>query len=141
MNIPSRILAAFFALLFCASAFALTSITPASHEVGAGVVTYQILVRSDTDWTATKNTDWVMLSSTSGPQEANILVTVSANTTGADRSATIQVNGETHTLTQRSANAALQEVWAFGLDGCGQLGDNNLLQRQYPSRVTTDVKV
>ena len=116
-----------------------TLITPASHEVGAGIVTYQILVNSNANWSATTNQPWVVLSRTSGSDDANILVTVAANTTGADRTATIQVNGVTHLLTQHSVNEALQDMWAFGWDTYGQLGDNVLSQRQWPSQVAANV--
>ena len=129
------------ALLFCSSVFAQTSITPASHEVGAGVVPYQILVNSNVDWTATVDAAWVTLSRTSGSEDGNILVTAAANTTGADRIATITVNGATHTLAQRAAGVALQELWGFGSDNDGQLGDNVLLQRLRPGQVATAVRM
>jgi hypothetical protein len=130
------------ALLFCTSVFAQTTITPASHEVGAEMVPYQILVNSNLDaWTATVDADWVTLSRTNGSQDDNILVTVAVNATGADRTATITVAGATHTLTQRAAGVALQELWAFGEDTNGQLGDNVLLQHGRPSQVAADVKM
>jgi len=72
----------FVALLSWASVFAQTSITPASHEVGAEMVPYQILVNSNVDWTATVDAGWVTLSRTTGSQDGNILVTAAANATG-----------------------------------------------------------
>jgi alpha-tubulin suppressor-like RCC1 family protein len=140
MRKPGFFFTAFFVLLFGASAFAQTAITPASHEVGAEAVPYQILVNSNASWTASVDADWVTLSRTSGSEDGNILVTVAANTTGADRTATITVNSATHALTQRAAGVALQELWAFGSDDNGQLGDNLLTQGKRPKQVTTDVK-
>jgi len=107
--------------------------------VGAEVVSYQVLVSSNVNWTASTNADWVTLSRTSGPEDGNILVSATANATGTDRTATIQVNGATHTLTQHAASAALQELWAFGSDANGQLGDNVLIQRQWPVQVAANV--
>jgi len=49
------------------------------------------------------------------------------------------VNGAIHTLTQRGT--AIQELWGFGLDGNGQLGDNALIQRVRPTQVAMDVRV
>ncbi len=120
-----RLLPVLMALWLGAAAHALTTITPATHEVGAGTVPYQILVDSNVDWTASTAASWVTLSRTAGSQSGNILVTAVANTTGSDRSATVVVDGITHTITQRSAGTALQELWAWGNDGYGQLGDNN----------------
>ena len=116
-----------------------TSIIPANLEVGEETVPYQILVSSNVDWTATADADWVMLSKASGSREGNILVTAARNSTGADRVATIRVNGALHTLTQRAAGAPLQELWACGSDFYGQLGDNRLLQHLIPSEVAAEI--
>jgi len=138
MKTLARHLFALIALFLCAPVFAQTSITPASHEVGAEVVPYQVLVNSTVAWTASANAAWVTLSRTSGSFDGNILVTAAANTTGADRTATITVDGATHTLTQRGT--AIQELWGFGWDGYGQLGDNVLSQRVRPFHVVGDVQ-
>ncbi|MBK8476203.1 MAG: immunoglobulin domain-containing protein [Opitutaceae bacterium] len=137
MRIALRLLPALLALFLGTLAAATTTITPSTHEVGAGTVPYQILVDSDADWTATTPANWVTLSRASGSQEGNIVVTAAANTTGADRTATILVNGVPHTLTQRSGSATLQELWAFGNDSNGQLGDNNAphFQRSSPGLI------
>jgi len=108
-----RSFAALFTLLCCASVFAQTTITPASQVVGGEQVPYQILVNSNTTWTATTDATWVTLSATYGSMDGNILVTAAANTTGADRVATVTVNAATHTLTQRAAGTALQENVGF----------------------------
>jgi hypothetical protein len=89
MKTSARSFSGLIALLFCASIFAQTSITPTSQEVGAEAVSYQILVNSNAAWTATNAAAWVALSRTSGSQDGNILVTASGNTTGANRTATI----------------------------------------------------
>jgi len=141
MKAPAHHFSVLFFLLFCVRMFAQTTITTASHEVGAEAVSYQILVRSSADWTATKDADWVTLSRTGGSMDGNVLVNAAANATGADRVATIQVNGATHTLTQRAAGVGLQELWAFGSDANGQLGDNVLLQRERPCQLDVDVKM
>ena len=134
MKAALRLVSLFFAVLLSAVATAQTTITPATHEVGAGTVPYQILVSSNGDWTASTTADWVTLARNCGSQEGNILVTAAANTTGADRTAIVLVNEAVHTLTQRSASAALQELWAFG-ESYGQLGDNNSLQERRLSPV------
>ncbi|MBK8476193.1 MAG: BACON domain-containing protein [Opitutaceae bacterium] len=82
MKTSLRLLLVLSALLFGAFAAAQTTITPSAHEVGAGVVPYQILVSSDTNWTASTIANWITLSRTSGSQEGNILVTAAPNTTG-----------------------------------------------------------
>jgi alpha-tubulin suppressor-like RCC1 family protein len=82
-----------------------TLVTPASKGVGAEALSYQILVSSCGNWTATVDANWVTLSPTSGSGDGNILVTVTANTTGGARTATIRVDGATHTLRQRVAGA------------------------------------
>ena len=130
-----------FGLSLVASLQGQISITPATREVGAGVVPYQVLVSSTTDWTVSTPATWVTFSRTSGSADGNLMITAAANTTGADRTATITLGTATHTLTQRAASVALQELWGFGRAQMGQLGDNILLQRLAPGPLTaTDVQ-
>jgi hypothetical protein len=57
-------------------------------------------------WTATSNVSWLTPAATSGTS-TTLNVSVAANTTGAQRSGTITVNGQTVTVTQ-AANKPLQ---------------------------------
>jgi len=97
-------------MMFVAALHGQTSITPATHEVGAGLVPYQVLVSSTTNWTASTASDWVTLSRTSGSADGNLMITAAANTTGVDRTASIIVGAATHVLTQRAASAALRDI-------------------------------
>jgi alpha-tubulin suppressor-like RCC1 family protein/sugar lactone lactonase YvrE len=120
-----------------ASILAATTLAPAAKEISDGRVTYQIAVASDTGWSATTTASWLTLSAASGNQHGNLRITASANTTTTARSATVVIDGQTHTVTQRALGSGLAELWATGENSQGQLGDNRLLTRSQPLRVAT----
>jgi hypothetical protein len=73
----------------------------------AGASTGQLTVISACAWTATSNSDWISLSSTtSGTGSSTLTFTVAANTSSASRSGTLTVAGQTFTVTQAGANVA-----------------------------------
>lgn len=50
-------------------------------------------ITANCDWTISKDADWVTVNPASGSQNQEITVSVTANNTSADRSATITVKG------------------------------------------------
>jgi alpha-tubulin suppressor-like RCC1 family protein len=137
-RVLSAITLSLLALGSSASAWAATVLfPPTSKEIGSGTVAYQILVSSDTAWTATTTASWLTLSPSSGVNEGVLRITATPNPTNADRSATVTVNGQTHVVTQRAPGNTLTELWMTGQNDFGQLGDHRLLQRFKPQRVAS----
>ena len=70
-------------------------------------------ITANCDWTISKDADWVTVNPASGSQHQEVTVTVTANNTGADRTATITVKGSDFlakkiTVTQaKSADSSL----------------------------------
>ena len=83
------------------------SVTPETKEVGASQTSYTLKVNSNKEWTAATDATWVAVSPQSGSREAEVVVTVAANKSGADRTAKIVLDGQTHALTQLAAAAAV----------------------------------
>lgn len=115
-------------------------ISPATRTVGCGRVVYPIMLRSNSDWTATKSASWITLSATSGKNSKAIDITVAPNPLPVERTATITIGQQTHTLTQRAAGTAISELWAAGANDFGQLGDYRYPPLTYPALADTGVK-
>lgn len=83
------------------------SVTPTSQTVGAGGGTLQVAVTTADAacaWTASSSASWITITSgQSGTGPGNVRYAVAANTTTSSRSATLQVAGQTVTLTQDAA--------------------------------------
>ncbi|HTQ30236.1 MAG TPA: BACON domain-containing carbohydrate-binding protein, partial [Opitutaceae bacterium] len=75
---------------------------PASEEADWEGTSYQLAVDSDTTWTVSTSDSWISASATDGSGKADLIVTVAPNPTDFDRSATITIDGQTHTLTQHA---------------------------------------
>lgn len=81
-------------------------------------------INSDTAWSASKDSAWITLSSTSGPKGAeSVTVTVAANTTSSPRTATIKVYAtdstdlkQTITINQKAQAPATIAVTGVSLD-------------------------
>jgi alpha-tubulin suppressor-like RCC1 family protein/thiol-disulfide isomerase/thioredoxin len=115
-------------------------LSPGDKEVGPSRITYPLAISCDENWTASKDAGWLTLSKTSGTKDSSLDVVVEVNTGSSDRIATIAIGGNIHTLTQRSRDAALRELWAVGTNTFGQLGDDRLMQRLAPVNVASNVK-
>ena len=86
------------------------SITPTNANYGAngGTGSFNLTTISDCNWTATSSASWLTITSaTNGTGNATINYTVAANT-GAARTATITVGGQTFTVTNAAGPATLQ---------------------------------
>ena len=80
------------------------SISPPSRSFNSSEGTGSITVTSSASgcsWTASESADWISITSgSSGIGNGTVTYTVSANTTGSPRTATITVAGQSHTVTQ-----------------------------------------
>jgi alpha-tubulin suppressor-like RCC1 family protein len=117
-----------------------TTVTPASIEVGDGPVVSQILVEETGAWSVTNNVAWLSVSASGGTGNENLQITVDPNTTGADRTDTVDIGGTTFTVTQRAAGSGLHQLWSMGLEAEGRLGGNRILHRTMPEVVMGDVQ-
>ena len=83
--------------------------------------TVTLTINSDTAWSASKDSAWITLSSTSGPKGAgSVTVTVAANTTSSPRTATIEVYAtdstalkQTITINQKAQAPANKPITAL----------------------------
>lgn len=79
-----------------------TTISPAAQEFNASAGNGSIAVTASTAWTATSNApSWITISSgASGANNGTVVYAVAQNNTGATRTGTITVAGQTFTVTQ-----------------------------------------
>ncbi len=85
-------------------------ISPTSRTVASTGGSYDVAVTatySDCAWSASENSSWVSITPTSGSGNGSVRVTVSPNT-GAARTATITIAGQTHTVNQDPALGSLR---------------------------------
>ena len=83
------------------------AISPGSQYVGSssGTGTVSITTQSDCHWTAVSEASWIYVTSnSSGSGSQTVNYAVSANPTGASRSGTIVIAGQTFTVTQSGAS-------------------------------------
>ncbi len=73
-----------------------------SQAVGYQSSNYTIALNSNTTWQAEEIPSWVTLSATSGDGSEQITVTVAENDGTTPREATFSINGQSHTVQQRS---------------------------------------
>lgn len=80
------------------------SISPSSRQFvqagGAGSVSITVTAGTNCTWTAQTNDSWIVLSNTGGTGNGTVNYTVQANSTGSNRTGTIFVAGQTHTVSQ-----------------------------------------
>jgi hypothetical protein len=84
------------------------SISPTRRTIGGNGGSYNISVSvniADCEWTASENVSWISLSRTSGTGSGTVQVTVAANT-GAARTATITIAGQSHRIDQDPVDCA-----------------------------------
>jgi len=110
-------------------------LSPLSRTVGCGRVAYPLTVRSNSEWTVTKSANWVSLSANSGIFEGSVEVTVAPNPLPVERSATITVGNQIHTLVQRATGTPISELWTVGYSSFAQL-----TSLTFPGLSDTDVK-
>ncbi|WP_430928321.1 chondroitinase-B domain-containing protein [Polaribacter marinivivus] len=67
-----------------------TSVTSVDFNIESGSKTFDIV--SNIDWSISENSDWLSVNTTNGSNNATIEVTVTENTTGASRSATLTIS-------------------------------------------------
>lgn len=83
------------------------TISPTSQTVGDSAVIGSVTVTGTCTWTAVSSASFVTITSgTSGTGSGTVSYSVAANTTGAPRSATLTIGGQTFTLTQQSCSYA-----------------------------------
>ncbi len=115
-------------------------LSPATRTIGCGRVVYPLTLRTNNNWTATKSANWITLSATSGKKSRSLEVTAAPNPLSTERTATITIGQQTHTLTQRAAGTPTSELWAVGSNDFGQLGDYRYPPITYPAIADTDVQ-
>ncbi|MBI4747492.1 MAG: pre-peptidase C-terminal domain-containing protein [Acidobacteria bacterium] len=80
------------------------SISPSSRQFaqagGSGSVSITVTAGTNCNWTAQTNDSWIVLSNTGGTGNGTVNYTVQANSTGNNRTGTIFVAGQTHTVSQ-----------------------------------------
>ena len=81
------------------------TVSPTSLSVGSAAGTSTIAVTSNVSWTTTDNQTWITVTPASGSNNANITVSVTANT-GAARSGTVTVTGGSITQTINVSQSA-----------------------------------
>jgi hypothetical protein len=81
------------------------TVAPATQAVPAagGVFSFTITTAANCQWTAATSDPWVGLGQGSGAGTATLSYKVAPNQVTRTRTGTIQVNGETHTITQAGA--------------------------------------
>lgn len=125
-------------LLLPAGLLSQTMVVPTTRVVGSATATYQILVASETSWTASCPAPWVSLAHPSWPATGHVEITVQENPTASERTTTVQIGGLAHVLTQKPTSAALSELFGLGAGNTGALGDN-VAFRYSPELVGSDV--
>ncbi|MGC4070916.1 MAG: immunoglobulin domain-containing protein [Nibricoccus sp.] len=115
------------------------NVLPLSKSVGAARIAYSLAITANGPWTASSSARWISLSQTSGYLSKEIEITVAPNASNASRTATINVSGFTHTLTQAGANVPVREAWGMGITDNNQLGTKQLLN-YFPRPVLTGIK-
>ena len=83
-----------------AAFIATTTINPTSNSLNGDHANYDISVTSDGSWIASESLDWVSISPTNGTNNGTVSVTITENLTGSERSGSITIGGNSHTLTQ-----------------------------------------
>jgi hypothetical protein len=78
------------------------SIDPTSGSLAAagGPGQFRVTTQTGCAWTATTSADWITVTSPSGTGTGDVTYTTQTNTTGAARSATIVVGGQTYTVNE-----------------------------------------
>lgn len=79
----------------------LVEIDPLAITVDPQLQTYDITVTSNTDWTVVENTAWFSASPVEGTGNGTVTVTVAENTTIVERTGTITIGSNVHSLTQQ----------------------------------------
>jgi len=115
-------------------------LAPATRTVGCGRVVYPLVLRMRGTWTATTNANWIQLSATSGTNNRSLEVIVAPNPLPTERTTTITIGQQTHTLTQRAAGTPISDLWAVGANDFGQLGDYRIPPNTYPAQADTQVQ-
>lgn len=93
------------------------ALSVSSKELGPSIGAYALQVSAKNSWAAQCDADWVRLSTRYGFGSAALEVFVLANETGTDRSTTLRIGSQTHTLTQRASFTGLKEAWFLGRQG------------------------
>ena len=88
------------------------SISPTTKSFSSRGGTQTVIVdalRSDCSWTTSENLSWISISPTNGTGDGSVTVTVSANS-GAERSGTVTIAGETFSVSQKDDSFTFYEV-------------------------------
>lgn len=126
--------------IFAADSDRALDLAPATRTVGCGRVVYPLVLRIRGTWTATTNANWIQLSATSGINNRSLEVIVAPNPLPTERTTTITIGQQTHTLIQRAAGTPISELWAVGANDFGQLGDYRIPPITYPAQADTQVQ-
>jgi len=70
------------------------TVTPTSLNFSRGSDTIKININSNVNWTIVSSESWATVSQESGSNNATVEISVTENTTGASRSATLTISGE-----------------------------------------------
>ncbi len=100
---------------------AFLNVLPASRGIDAAPQAYLFEISANTPWTIVENLDWITVSPESGSGNETIVVTVLENTAPEARSGVLQINGETHTVSQ----GGTREVVALTPDAEADAPDTN----------------
>jgi hypothetical protein len=79
----------------------------APRSIIGSIGTFTVPVTSKSEWTATSNATWTLLSKTSGTGAGSVVVTLQENPTSASRTATLTISGLNYSVTQQGQTIPL----------------------------------
>ena len=90
------------------------SVSPTTKTVSKYKDGFTFSVKSNTDWTVSSNESWCIINQSSGSENENVSVSISANLTTSQRTAIITINGSdvssaTFTVIQESGDASEED--------------------------------
>ncbi len=111
-------LLAFCALLCAYIVSAAVTINPTTSTFAKEGGAKAILTYGTGDWTATTDASWITFNTASGAAGDSCVYLVAANNTADTRVGTIDISGNTHTVTQTGYDATITpSVASFGIEG------------------------
>lgn len=115
-----------------------TTIDISSKTASSEAQSYVINLNSNTSWEVTGVPEWASVSPTSGSDSAIITMTLEANTTMTSRTATLDIGGQSHSLTQEGQNVAPPVFSLAALLEGTDLGNNAYFSSWFGIYFSTD---
>lgn len=101
--------------------------------VGSLWSSYRVQIGASGAWSASSDASWLTLVNTSGVGTGVLEIEISQNTTGSERTASVQINDEVHTVRQLPAHATGDHLWVLGYAGFGR---PSIVNRPEASEIT-----